>query len=132
MSSRLPNETLHEIVLYLPRHVLKSLLLFQPHPVGQIASDLYFSKLSLHFGARDKYKEMDALAKWHDERSRDILLTIVEKSSFAKKVQTLKIYSPGSKDTDALTFQIGTLQYVLWCLVRSFHWQVSSTLPFLR
>lgn len=119
MAPCLPTETLHEIALYLPRHVLKSLLLFQPHPVGRIASYLYFSVVSLYFGVRDgdywyinvwgESSEMAALVEWHEKRSHDILMAIIENDDFAKRVQTLKIYSPGSKDTDALTFQMGKL-----------------------
>lgn len=50
MTLDLPIELLYEIVLYLPRHILKLLLLFQPHPLGRIASYTYFSSLTLHFG----------------------------------------------------------------------------------
>jgi hypothetical protein len=118
MAPRLPTETLHEIALYLPRHVLKSLLFFQPHPVGRVASYLYFSVVSLHFGVRDSDRyssiwgesnEMIELTEWHEKRSYGILMAIIENNDFAKRVQRLKIYSPGSKDTDALTFQIGKL-----------------------
>ena len=131
MTPCLPNETLHEIALYLPRHVLKSLLFFQPHPVGQIASDLFFSTLSLHFGVHDSDRNshslnwgiangVEGLIEWHENRSYGILMTIVENNDFAKKVQPLKIYSPGSRDTDALVFQMGKIKYVSWSLVGSF------------
>ena len=46
----LPAEILHEIAQYLPCHILKSLLIFQPHPLGKITSYVYFSTLSLHLG----------------------------------------------------------------------------------
>jgi hypothetical protein len=129
MVPSLPTETLHEIVLYLPRHVLKSLLLFQPHPVGRIASYLYFSMVSLHFGVRDygrytsswgESNEVAVLRKWHDKRSHDILMAIIENNDFAKRVQTLKIYSPGPTDTDALVFQMGKFKHSSWCLFGSF------------
>jgi len=114
----LPTETLHEIARYLPRYVLKSLLLFQPHPVGQVASYVYFSTVSLHFGVRDNYgswesDETSALMEWHDKRSFDILMTIAANNDFAKKVQTLKIYSPGMKDADPLVFQTNLLNIAL-------------------
>ena len=133
MVPSLPTETLHEIALYLPRYVLKSLLLFQPHPFGRIASYLYFSVLSLHFGEGDLgWTAMEELNEWHNKRSRDILMAVIEDNDFAKRVQTLKIYSPGSEDTEPLVFQMGKLKHSLRCLVNSFHWQVCSTWHFLR
>jgi hypothetical protein len=131
-TSCLPYEILHEIALYLPRRVLKCLLLFQPHPVGRIASDLFFSTLSLHFGVRDSDRYtpfrnwgqaygMEALIEWHEKRSYDILMTIIENDNFAKKVRTLKVYSPCSRDTDPLIFQMGKIKHKLWSLVGSFY-----------
>ena len=112
-------EILHEIVLYLPRHILKCLLLFQPHPLGQIASYVYFSTLSLHLGVSSLHKRYigscdelwrnDELIDWHKKRSQQILETIVENDQFAKRVQKLKIYAPSpssAEDSHTLTFQI--------------------------
>lgn len=115
----LPIETLHNIVLYLPRHILRSLLTFQPHPLGQIASYVYFSTLSLHFGVRPHHQwylgtEIDGqqedldLLEWHDRRSHEILTTIIEGgANFAHKVRRLKIYAPGSLADDELEYETG-------------------------
>jgi len=111
-------ETLHDIVLYLPRHVLKRLLLFQPHPLGQIASYVYFSMLSLHLGVSNLHlryigigselRRDDGLIEWHKRRSQQILQAIIENDQFARRVRTLKIYVPRSaEDSDTLTFQMG-------------------------
>jgi hypothetical protein len=119
MHMPLAMETLHEIVLYLPRHVLKRLLLFQPHPLGQIASYVYFSMLSLHLGVSNLHlryigvgsdpRRDDGLIEWHKRRSLQILQTIIENDQFARRVQTLKIYAPShsAEDSDTLAFQMG-------------------------
>lgn len=141
MTPYLPTETLNQIALYLPRRVLKSLLDFQPHPFGQIASYLYFSTLSLHFGVRDfdRYEigwgespEAVALREWHDKRSHSILMTIVEDDNFAKRIQTLKIYCPGLEDADTLVFQMGKHQRASGHIFGSDDWQVCSIGLFLR
>jgi hypothetical protein len=125
-STHLPVELWTEIISYLPRYNLKRLLIFQPHPLGKIASHIYFSTLSIHLGAfrsqllyynryrswcesTDEFvKGRDELIKWHNKRSRDILTTIVE-SDFGNRIQKLKIYAGSDDQTDTLAFQIGAV-----------------------
>lgn len=116
----LPVETLHDIVLYLPRYTLRSLLVFQPHPLGNVASYVYFSTLSLHFGIRCNHRwyfgnqheqtvEDLELLEWHNRRSHEILTTIIGgEAGFSCKVQRLKIYAPGSTNSDDLEPEMGT------------------------
>jgi hypothetical protein len=117
----LPAELWAEIISYLPRYTLKSLLIFQPHPLGIIASHNYFSTLSLHLGVSrchrryvhicgnhwdpddESVKWHDELMKWHNKRSHDILITIVE-SDFGNRIQKLRIYAG---QTDTLGLQMG-------------------------
>ena len=107
----LPTETFHEIVRYLPRDSLKTLLLFQPHPLGQIASYVYFSTLALHFGMRKTHLITEAeprgrlgplvddpLTVWHQKRSDEILKTILNDANFATKIVRLKLYVIGESD----------------------------------
>jgi hypothetical protein len=117
LRTSLPVETLHEIALYLPRYILKSLFIFQPHPLGKTASYVYFSELSLYlgnFGLPRQYMgyepqgNNDKLAMWHNQRSRNILTTIVE-SDFGNRIQKLRIYaaySGSGNHTDVLESQI--------------------------
>jgi hypothetical protein len=120
-----PIEILHQIVLYLPRHTQHLLILLQPHPLGQIASYIYFSTLSLHFGVRSLHKwhiispkerqlgsNNPVLFEWHAKRSREILTSIIDGSNFATRVKKLKIYAPGSADSDNSKDQIGMSQCV--------------------
>lgn len=88
-----PVECLYNIVHNLRRQDLQSLLLYQPHPLQQIAFYLYFSTLSLHFGVRslhrwhfptDHEKESenninDDLLQWHNKRSQEILMAIIDR-----------------------------------------------------
>ena len=120
----LPVEILQQIVLYIPRQTLQTVLLVQPHPLGQIASHVFFSKLSLHFGVGYNYKGHHGLTKraggnpeflhWHVKRSQEILMHIIENDRFASSVQTLKIYALASSgDPDMLrpetsTWECGT------------------------
>jgi hypothetical protein len=116
----LPAETLQQIVLYLPRQTLQTLLLVQPHPLGQIASHVFFSKISLHFGVRCYHKwhlgvmhkkviDNPELLDWHNKRSHEILMHIVENDQFANRVQTLKIYAPDLGNSDMMSmWECGT------------------------
>lgn len=107
----LPTETFHEIVRYLPRYSLKTLLLFQPHPLGQIASYVYFSTLALHFGMRKTRLMLEAgsrgrlgplvddpLIIWHQKRSDEILKNILNNANFATRIVRLKLYAIGDSD----------------------------------
>jgi hypothetical protein len=115
----LPTEIIHQIVKSLPRHVQQLLILFQPHPLGQVASYAYFSTLSLHFGVRNNHRwhittedernsKNPELLEWHNKRSSEILTCIIDGGNFATRVKKLKIYTPGSADSDGLADQICT------------------------
>jgi hypothetical protein len=118
LRTSLPVEILHEIVFYLPRYILKSFLVFQPHPLGKIASYVYFSKLSLYLGilglplrymGHEPQGSDDELVMWHNRRSHDILTTIVE-SDFGKRIQKLRVYAACSRSenhTEVLELQMG-------------------------
>ncbi|KAG6894283.1 hypothetical protein C0992_006728, partial [Termitomyces sp. T32_za158] len=111
-------EIWHEIALYLPRHDLKALL-FIPHTISRVASQLLFRKLDLHFGGTDA-EESDlwmhhhagdvgfaADDARHAQRSADILTRIIVDLKFASAVRTLRIYAPLRDRDGALAFQIG-------------------------
>ena len=145
MLPMLPVETLHEIVLYLPRYTLRSLLEFQPHPLGNVASYVYFSMLSLHFGVRCIHRwhfgnmcgqtaEDLKLLEWHNRRSHEILTTIIGGSAgFSCKVQRLKIYAPGSTNSDDLEPEMGKhelhLSHILFMKISGL---LRSALPKLK
>ena len=122
----LPVETLHEIVLYLPRHSLRGLLLLQPHPLGQVASYVYFSTLSLRFGICQSYLSWcvqtdDPLTLWHQKRSIEILEAIINDANFASRVKRLNLSAVG--DSSEL---LGALQCGLLPCFRSPHLKIYS------
>ena len=114
--ARLSNEIWREIISYLPRKDLKSLL-FVPHAISRIASQLLFRELNLYFGNMCGIdEEIDA---WnhadnkdedvrHALRSADILTRIIVDVSFAGAVRTLKIYAPTHDKDGTMAFQTGT------------------------
>ncbi|KAG6811411.1 hypothetical protein H0H92_007564 [Tricholoma furcatifolium] len=106
-------EIWREIALYLPRHDLRALL-FIPHAVSRVASQLLFRRLDLHFGGIETEeargdtcdvgfaKDEDAR---HAQRSADILTRIIIDPTFASAVRTLRIYAPIRDREGALAFQ---------------------------
>jgi len=87
----------HEIALYLPRRDLKALL-FVPHTLSRIASQLLFRKLDLHFEGHlddDDNDDDEQLSKSRrlDGRYADILTRIIIDSGFASLVRTVRIYA---------------------------------------
>jgi hypothetical protein len=101
------------------------LILLQPHTLRQIASYIYFSMLSLHFGVcslhwwhiiikkdRQLRSNNPVWFEWHTRRSHKILTSIIDGSSFATRVKKLKIYAPGLADSDNSKDQIGMSQCV--------------------
>ncbi|KAG6883754.1 hypothetical protein C0993_003992 [Termitomyces sp. T159_Od127] len=137
-------EIWHEIALYLPRHDLKALL-FIPHTISRVASQLLFRKLDLHFGGIDAEEDLwihhageagfadDAR---HAQRSADILTRIIVDLKFASAVRTLRIYAPLRDRDGALAFQIGMLTNALPNLInlRNVHISagVEGIIPVLR
>lgn len=112
MTRPLPVETMHQIALCLPRQTLRTLLQFRPHYIGQVASYVFFSRLSLHFGVDCTYRwhsgiryEKEApdpeLLRWHNNRSYQILMHIVADNSFANRVWKLKIYVPDMEQSES-------------------------------
>ena len=113
---RLSNEIWREIISYLPRKDLKSLL-FVPHAISRIASQLLFRELNLYFGnicggdeEIESWKHTDNKDEdiRHALRSADILTRIIVDISFAGAVRTLKIYAPTHDKDGTMAFQTGT------------------------
>ncbi|KAG6890150.1 hypothetical protein C0995_011445 [Termitomyces sp. Mi166 len=119
-------EIWREIALYLPRHDLKALL-FIPHTISHVASQILFRKLDLHFGGIDAEEGKsdiwmqhagdvgfaDDVNARHAQRSADILTRIIVDPKFASAVRTLRIYAPIRDKDGALAFQIGMLTNAL-------------------
>ena len=85
-----------EIALYLPRRDLKALL-FVPHTLSRIASQLLFRKLDLHFeGHLDDDDEQPSKCRRLDGRYADILTRIIIDSGFASLVRTVRICAPNT------------------------------------
>ncbi|KAJ8516510.1 hypothetical protein ONZ45_g6185 [Pleurotus djamor] len=132
-------EIWREIVLFLPRRDLKTLL-WVPHILSKIASQLLFCKINLYFSGWSDEDEDDtwqhphtnASSKeqdsWHSQRSADILTRIIVDSSFAGLVKTLRIYATKHDRDGTLAFQIGMLANALPKLVnlKNVHIQASS------
>ncbi|GLB44437.1 hypothetical protein LshimejAT787_1700640 [Lyophyllum shimeji] len=143
-------EIWREIARYLPRHDLKALL-FVPHAVSRVASQLLFQQVDLHFGGIDAEEGRSDL--WthhhaedltvareddarHAQRSADILTCIIVDPAFASSVRTLRIYAPMRDRDGAMAFQTGMLTNALVKLInlRNVHISagVEGILPVLR
>lgn len=115
---RFSPELWREIATYLPRRDLKNLL-FVPHALSSVASQLLFRKLHLQFGTGRFYASNDGLSdgsaidKWHDQRSADILTRIVSDPNYACLVRTLVVSAPQKEESVLTTFQIGMLANAL-------------------
>jgi hypothetical protein len=122
LKNRVSNEIWREIALYLPRRDLKALL-FVPHTISRIASQLLFWELDLHFttasdGESDHLPEpyladqrtaaaqRDEDAR-HAQRSADILTRIIVDSSFASAARTLRIFALRKDHDGSMAFQTG-------------------------
>jgi len=113
--NRVSIEIWREIALFLPRRDLKSLL-FVPHAISRVASQLLFRELDLHFGEL-KYSNTDDNNDWrsdesrtndgimHAQRSADILTRIIVDPAFAHCVRTLRVFA--STRAGGLAFQTG-------------------------
>ncbi|KAF9444045.1 hypothetical protein P691DRAFT_737051 [Macrolepiota fuliginosa MF-IS2] len=133
---RLSVEIWREIALFLPRRDLKSLL-FVPHAISRIASQLLFRELDLHFGNL-KYSNSEEDDDWriheahvrasdaarHAQRSADILTRIIVDPAFAHCVRTLRIFA--STRDGGLAFQTGMLTNALPKLVNLRNVHISS------
>ncbi len=103
-------------MLFLPRRDLKTLL-WVPHTLSKIASQLLFRKINLYFSGWSDEDEDDSWhshnlnkeqESWHSQRSADILTRIILDPSFASLVKTLRIYATKRDRDGTLAFQIGT------------------------
>lgn len=129
-------EIWREIAFFLPRRDLKSLL-FVPHAISKVASQLLFRELDLHFGEL-KYSHTDDEDDWgsheayaraddgarHAQRSADILTRIIVDPAFAHCVRTLRIFA--STRDGGLAFQTGMLTNALPKLVNLRNVHISS------
>ncbi|KAF8956753.1 hypothetical protein BDZ97DRAFT_1670956 [Flammula alnicola] len=151
LKERVSNEIWREIALHLPRRDLKALL-FVPHPLSRIASQLLFWELDLHFtasadgdnerllepyipDARTSPAQRDEDAR-HAQRSADILTRIIVDPSFASAVRTLRIYASRRDKDGSMAFQTGMLMNALPKLINLRNVHLSSTsdgiVPVLR
>ncbi|THH20923.1 hypothetical protein EW146_g517 [Bondarzewia mesenterica] len=111
---RFSPELWREIASYLPRRDLKNLL-WVPHALSSIASELLFRKIHIQLGTaqyysgsnRDELDEAPAIDRWHAQRSADILTRIISDSKYASMVRHLVISAPQKEMNVATTFQIG-------------------------
>ena len=72
--------------------------------------------------------EHDEVMKWHNKRSHDILITIME-SDFGNRIQKLRIYA-GSGQSDTSGLQMGALYFFILKFAPHFIMQTSSFLHF--
>ncbi|TEB33996.1 hypothetical protein FA13DRAFT_1754030 [Coprinellus micaceus] len=119
---RISIEIWREVALFLPRRDLKTLL-FVPHILSRVASQLLFRELDLHFtggeggyggygygGGEDEGR--------HAQRTADILTRLIVDQKFANAVRTMRIYCSARRDRDgSMAFQTGMLTNVLPKLV---------------
>jgi hypothetical protein len=117
-------EIWREIATFLPRRDLKSLL-YVPHSLSRVASQLLFRKIDLHFsGWVDADVEGELWSPpgtitgrdqdaWHAQRSADILTRIITDTAFASLVRTLRIFAPKRDRDGTVAFQTGMLANAL-------------------
>ncbi|KII89436.1 hypothetical protein PLICRDRAFT_160809 [Plicaturopsis crispa FD-325 SS-3] len=124
-STSFSTELWREIALYLPRRDLLSLL-WVPHVLSRIASQLLFRTINLHFSAwvptdedvegeswsSDGHAAARAADTPHSLRSADILTHMIVDPGFSSLVRTLRIHAV-TRDSGAMSFQIGMLGNVL-------------------
>lgn len=116
------------MALFLPRRDLKTLL-FVPHILSRVASQLLFRELDLHFTgghcghggggeSDDEGSHRDRETHLLDDRERDegrhaqrtadVLTRLIVDQKFANAVRTLKIYCSRSDRDGSMAFQTGT------------------------
>ncbi|KAF8909958.1 hypothetical protein CPB85DRAFT_1221723 [Mucidula mucida] len=106
-SHKFSPEVWREIALFLPRRDLQTLL-FVPHVLSRVASQLLFRELHLHFSSSDPE---DGIAEGGSEkerdvrRSADILTRVITDNSFACVVKTLRIYALKPDKDGSIAFQ---------------------------
>ncbi|KAF8873172.1 hypothetical protein CPB84DRAFT_1818005 [Gymnopilus junonius] len=149
VKERISTEIWREIALHLPRRDLKSLL-FVPHRISRIASQLLFWELDLYFTRVDgdddhpdtfiadhrmSVTQRDDDAR-HAQRSADILTRIIVDPAFASAVRTLRIFASRRDKDGSMAFQTGMLTNALPKLInlRNVHLAATSEgiVPVLR
>ncbi|KAJ7579284.1 hypothetical protein C8J56DRAFT_341215 [Mycena floridula] len=131
---QLSTEIWREIALFLPRQDLKALL-FVPHPLSRVASQLLFRRLDLHFSgwhedepswgsARDRLDKDSG--NRYAQRSADILTRVITDVSFASVVRSLNVYALKPDKEGSMGFQTGILANALPKLVNLKHVHISA------
>ncbi|KAI0309640.1 hypothetical protein OF83DRAFT_1157917 [Amylostereum chailletii] len=113
---RFSNEIWREIATYLEREDLRALL-FVPHTLSAIASQLLFRTVHLHFGTSTRPQgDTVELDEWHARRSAEILSHLVSNAAYASYVQSFAVFAP-EKYNNLTSFQIAMVTSVLPRLV---------------
>ncbi|KAI0247462.1 hypothetical protein BJV78DRAFT_1133240, partial [Lactifluus subvellereus] len=108
---RLPNEIWREIASFLPRRDLRSLL-FVPHVLSSISSQLLFRRLCLQLGTIPPHTSCQRVHEvpltadsdivgWHAQRSAGILSRLASDVIYANSVRSLSVWAPGQFLTSA-------------------------------
>lgn len=118
---RFSTEIWREVARFLSRRDLK-VLLFVPHTLSRVASQLLFSELDLFFTAnmcpaKDAHQrvyshEAESLQRHEDDarqaqRTADILSRIITDPTFAVVVKTLRLFLPRIALGQSVAFQTG-------------------------
>ncbi|PFH48197.1 hypothetical protein AMATHDRAFT_66092 [Amanita thiersii Skay4041] len=134
---RLSIEIWREIASYLPRRDLRSLL-FVPHVISRVASQLLFKELDLYFcGIQSSDDDAECWSPTlpsnpstedihHAHRSADILTRIITDVSFSGAVRTLRIHGPAHDKYGTLAFQTGMLTNALPKLINLHNVHISA------
>jgi hypothetical protein len=124
---RFSTEIWREVARFLPRRDLK-VLLFVPHTLSRVASQLLFCQLDLYFtvspptgdrhhGRSVKKETESALRRdddaWQAQRTADILSRIIVDPTFASVVKSLRLFLPRSGRGQSVAFQTGMLANAL-------------------
>ncbi|TFL06944.1 hypothetical protein BDV98DRAFT_538246 [Pterulicium gracile] len=124
---RFSTEIWREVARFLSRRDLK-VLLFVPHTLSRVASQLLFSELDLFFTAnmcpaKDAHQrvyshEAESLQRHEDDarqaqRTADILSRIITDPTFAVVVKTLRLFLPRIALGQSVAFQTGMLANAL-------------------
>ena len=85
-------------------------MLFVPHAMSRVASQLLFRELDLHFSSADEDGISPDGSSERDRdvrRSADILTRVITDTTFACVVRTLRIYALKPDKDGSIAFQTG-------------------------
>jgi hypothetical protein len=68
-------------------------LLYIAHPLRQVASELFFQHVFLHFVSKETTAVNKELIEWHSRRTIEIITRISRDDSFANRLRTLKVHA---------------------------------------